>query len=82
MKVQTDIYAHMKSIAQTQKILTFMSWTGECRQQKHTQHVPSTETECDYLYGWIKEKTFTYTKISQKKVSPKDLAGNAEEEED
>ena len=27
---------------------------GECRQQKHTQHAPSTKTECDYLNGWIK----------------------------
>ena len=27
---------------------------GECWQQKHTQHSPSTKTECDYLSGWIK----------------------------
>ena len=27
---------------------------GECWQHKHTQHTPSTKTECDYLYGWIK----------------------------
>ena len=50
----------MNSIAPTQKILTFMSYTGECHQQKHTQHAPSTKTECDYLNGWI-EKTVTYT---------------------
>ena len=43
-------------IARTQKILTFMSYTVECRQQKHTQHAPSTKTECDYLNGWIKKK--------------------------
>ena len=50
---------HMHSIARTQKILTFMPYTGECRQQIHTQHAPSTKTECDYLYGWIKKKTVT-----------------------
>ena len=27
---------------------------GECRQQKHTRHAPSTKTECDHLNGWIK----------------------------
>ena len=43
----------MHSIARTPKILTFMSWTGKCRQQKHTQHAPSTKTECDYLNGHI-----------------------------
>ena len=43
------VCAHMHFIARTQKILTFMSLTGECRQQKHTQHAPSTKTECDYL---------------------------------
>ena len=47
-------YAQMHCIARTQKILTSMSQTGECRQQKHTQHALSTKTECDYLYGWIK----------------------------
>ena len=88
----------MRSIARTQKILTFMSKTGERRQQKHTQHAPSTKTECDYLYGWIKKKNknkkqktnktktkkkpVTYAKIiSPKMVNPKDIAGNAEEEE-
>ena len=39
------------------------------------------KTECDYLYGWIK-KTFTYQKISPKTVNPRDIAGNAEEEEE
>ena len=33
-----------------------MSNMGECRQQKHTQHAPSTKTECDYLNDWIKKK--------------------------
>ena len=28
--------AHMHSTARTQKIATFMSWTGECWLQKHT----------------------------------------------
>ena len=32
---------------------------GECRQQKHTQHTPSTKTECDYLNGWIKKRSHT-----------------------
>ena len=31
------VCAYMHSIAQTQKILMFMSYTGECQQQKHTQ---------------------------------------------
>ena len=46
---QGIVCAHMYSVTQTQKILTFMSWTGECRQQKHTHHAPFTKTECDYL---------------------------------
>ena len=49
------VCAHMHSIAQTKRILTFMSQTSECRQQKHTQHAPSMKTECDYLYGWLKK---------------------------
>ena len=65
---------YMHSIARTEKILTFMSLTDECRQQKYTQRAPSTKTECDYLNGWIK-KTVTYTKISPKMVNPRDLAG-------
>ena len=28
-------------------------------QQKHTQHAPSTKTECDYLNGWIKKRSHT-----------------------
>ena len=47
------VCAHMHSITQTQKILTFMSLTGECWQQKHTQYAPSIKTECDYLNCWI-----------------------------
>ena len=43
------VCAHMHSIAWTQKILTIMSKTGECRQQKQTQYATSTKTECDYL---------------------------------
>ena len=27
--------------------------------QKHTQHAPSTKTECDYLNGWIKKRSHT-----------------------
>ena len=48
-----------------------------CRQQKHTQHVPSTKTECDYLCGWIIKQSH-----KSKIVKPRDLAGNAEEEEE
>ena len=73
------VCAHMHSITPTQKVLTFMSWTGECRQQKHTQHAPSTKMGCDYLNGWIKKQ---YTKISPKMVNPRDPAGNAEEKEE
>ena len=36
------------------RIMTFMSWTGECWKQKHTQHAPSVKTECDYLSGGFK----------------------------
>ena len=42
---------------------------------------PSTKTECDYLYGWIKKNTITCAKISPKMVNPRDLAGNAGEVE-
>ena len=63
------VCAHMHFIARTQKILTFMSSTGECRQQKHTQHAPSTKTKCDYLNGWIK-KTVTRVTISPKSGEP------------
>ena len=59
------VCAHMHFIARTPKILAFMSYTGECRQQKHTQHAPSTKTECDYLNFCIK-KTVTRAKISPK----------------
>ena len=64
---------HMHFIARTQKILTFMSQTGECRQQKHTQHAPSTKTECDYLNGWIKKRSHTQ-KSHPKMVNPRDIA--------
>ena len=47
---------------------------------KTYQQAPSTKTECDYPYGWIK-KTVTCTKISPKMVKPRDLAGSAEDEE-
>ena len=49
------VCAHMHSIAWIQKILTFMSQTGECQQQESTQHAPSTKTEYDCLSGWIKK---------------------------
>ena len=68
------VCAHMHFIARTQKILTFMSQTGECRQQKHTQHPPSTKTECDYLNGWIKKQSHTQ-KSHPKVVNPRDIPG-------
>ena len=36
-----------------------MFWMGECWQQKHTQHAPSSKTKCDDLYGWIKKRSHT-----------------------
>ena len=68
------VCAHMHFIAQTQKILTFMSLTGECRQQKHIQHAPSTKTECYYLNGWIKKRSHTQ-KSHPKMVNLRDIAG-------
>ena len=48
------VCAHMYSTARAQKILKFMSYMGECWQQKHTQLAPSMKTECDYLNGRIR----------------------------
>ena len=47
---------------------------GECWQQKHTQHAPSTKMECDYLNGWIKKRSHTQ-KSHPKVVNPRDIAG-------
>ena len=58
-----------------------MSWMDECQQQKHTPHIPSTKTECDYLYGCIK-KRFTCAKISLNMVNSREIAGNTEEKEE
>ena len=68
------VCVYMHFIARIQKILTFMSWTGECRQQKNTQHAPSTKTECDFLNGWIKKRSHTQ-KSHPKVVNPRDIAG-------
>ena len=57
----------------------FIARTGECRQQKHTQHAPSTKTECDYLNGWIKKRSHTQ-KSRPKMVNPRDIAGEWERE--
>ena len=61
---------------------------GECRQQIYLQHAQSTETECDYVYGWI--KSVTYAKLSpgtgepqiyswegrrRRMVNPRDIVG-------
>ena len=74
------VCAHMHFIARTQKILTFMSQTGEGRQQKHTQHAPFTKTECDYLNGWIKKRSHTQ-KSHPITVKPRDTAGERKKKE-
>ena len=38
------------------------------------------KTKCDYLNGWIKNGHMSKNS-HQKKVNPRDLAGNAEEED-
>ena len=53
---------------------------GECQQQKHTQHAPSTKMECDYLKGWIK-KWSQMQNSHPKWWTPEILLGNTEEEE-
>ena len=68
------VCAHTHFIARTQKILALMSLTGDCWQQRHTQHAPSTKTECDYLNGWIKKRSHTQ-KSHPKVVNPRDIAG-------
>ena len=68
------VCAHTKSITRTQKILTFMSWMSECRQQKGTQHAPSMKKEM-----WPKKHSHMQ-KSHQKWWAP-DIAVNAEEEE-
>ena len=64
------VCAHMHFIARTQKILTFMSWTGECRQQKHTPstHHPRRQNVTTLMVGL--KKTVTYAKISPKSGEP------------
>ena len=42
--------------------------------KKHTQHAPSTKTECDYLNGWIKKRSHTQ-KSHPKVVNPRGIAG-------
>ena len=48
-----------------------MSQTGECRQQKHTQHAPSAECDKAYINGWIKKKTQKTKKQKQKQKQNK-----------
>ena len=75
------VCANLHSIAQTQKIPTFISLTGECQQQ-NTQHAPSTKMECDYPYGWVKNSHYVQIspKQTKKKVKARDIGGKAEEE--
>ena len=58
------VCARMHSITRTQKVLTFMFLTGECQQEKHTQHAPSTKMECDCLYSWIKKNGHTLENLT------------------
>ena len=77
------VCGQMHSLARTPKILTFMSEAGECRQQEHTQHAPSTKTECDYLNVWIekeKKKPVTYAKFLSKIVNPDIKLGTKKKE--
>ena len=41
-----------------------------------------TKTESDYFYGWIKKKKVAKAKSLPRMVNPRDLAGNAKEEDD
>ena len=78
------VCTHMHAIALTWKILifiNFMSLTSECWQQ-HTQHAKSTKTECDYLYGPSNLRNVHIRKNLTKMVNSKDIAGNAEKEEE
>ena len=69
----------MHSIARTPTILTFMSLTGECRQQKTpNMHHPRRRNMATSMVGL---KTVTYAKISPKMANPRDITGSAEEEE-
>ena len=68
----------MHSIAWTQKILTFMSFTGECRQQK-THHACTIHEDGMRLLLWLDKETVTYAKISPILVNPRDIAGNTED---
>ena len=69
------VCAHMHSIARTQKILTFMSYTGECRPQKNStsMHHPRIRNVTISMAGF--KKKVTYAKISPKMVNPRDIAG-------
>ena len=70
------VSAHMHATARTQKILTSMSSTGECRQQKHVHHAPSTNTVCDYLHGLIKKKQQQQTNKAKKQNNKKNKKNN------
>ena len=73
------VCAHMCLIAWTKKILTFMSKTDECQQQKHPACIIHEDEM--WLLLSMDYKMVTYAKISPNMVNPKDKAGNAEEEE-
>ena len=74
------VYKH--SIAQTQKILIFVSLTGECQQQNIlSMHLPRRWNVTASVISLWDSKTVTYAKISPKMVNPRDIPGKAEEEE-
>ena len=69
------VCAYMHFIARTQKILTFMSYTGECRQQKNTPstHHPRRRNVTTLMVG-LKKQSHTQ-KSHPKVVNPRDIAG-------
>ena len=68
----------MYSIAQTQKFLIFMSYTGECRNKNTpSMHHPQRR---NVTISMVASKTVTYAKISPKLVNPRDIAEHTEED--
>ena len=63
------VCAHMHFIARTQKILTFMAYTGECgNKSTHSTHHPRRRNLTILMVGF--KKTVTYTKVSFKSGEP------------
>ena len=64
------VCAHMHFIARTRSCPRRVN----AGNKKHTQHAPSTKTECDYLNGWIKKRSHTQ-KSQPKAVNARDIDG-------